>query len=101
MIKRAKQNTSVTKKSEGMETTLKEGTPLDHEVKHGVTVPQGKVVGLNIGCTKSMGGYESLRVDTWLSVPVEENETIEGAFIKVREVLDTVLEETVLEYCEE
>ena len=44
-----------------------------------------------------MGDFESLRVDTWASLPCEK-EDFEETFDELREIVGKALEETVEEY---
>lgn len=94
LLMKAKENTTVVSKVSGEETVLKEGTPLDHHPKQ----MTNKVVGVNIGITKNMGDYESLRVDVWLTDEVQEKETVEKAYARIVRTVDTVLQNTVQSY---
>lgn len=94
-IARARSNVTITKKTgSNAPTTVRSGTPLDHTTKHN---PCDAVkFGMSKGVTKNMGDYESLRVDVWLIDEVQPGETIEEAYIRVEEILDRVLEESIL-----
>ena len=90
----ARRNTSITKRVGRDTTTVKAGTPLDHSTKHSPN--EGVKFGMSKGCTKNMGDFESLRVDAWLTSEVLPGESIKEAFARVEEILDEVLEESVL-----
>lgn len=74
---RVKKSAHVSKGTNKNQNILKEGIPNDHSNKHFSEVP---TVGLAIGTTLNMGDYESLRVDTWISDRVTDNETFEQAY---------------------
>ena len=95
----AKKNTTVAVKSCDGNNTVKQGIPNDHSRKHDA---DGHVdrVGINIGVTKSMDNYESLRVDVWYTSNVNEGETIDQAYDRIKEVTEKVLTDTVAEYIE-
>lgn len=89
---RAKDNTTVTKKVAREEPkVIKSGIPLDHAVKR-----QPATVGMSKGVTKNMDNYESLRVDVWLTDEVRANETVEQAYARIEEVIDSTLENAVM-----
>lgn len=92
--KKAKENTTVTKKSSGVEETIKKGTPLDHALKHDPKVRT--TIGMSKGVTKNMDNYESLRVDVWLSDEIRENETPEEAITRIESFIDKALEDAVV-----
>lgn len=75
------------------ETTIKDGSPLDHSIVHSPT--DSVKFGISKGITKNMDNYESLRVDVWLTDSVLEGETLDDAFSRVNEVLDEQLEKIV------
>lgn len=85
--KQIEENTQVTKKSNGVEEVLKEGTPNDHFNRH-----QANVVGLSKGITKNMDNYESLRVDCWVSVKVKEGEDPNAVLDVISDAIDDRLE---------
>ena len=91
----ARKNTTVTKKT-GREapTIVKQGVPLDHNVKHD-SYDNAKF-GMSKGITKNMDNYESLRVDVWLTSEVLPGESIKEAYVRVEQIIDEVLEEAVL-----
>ena len=91
----AVKNTTITKKT-GRETptVVKSGTPLDHATKH--EAYEGTKFGMSKGVTKNMDNYESLRVDVWLTSEVLPGESIREAYARVEEIIDEVLEESVL-----
>ena len=98
----ARENTTIVRgnKRDGM-NTVKEGKPLDHEVKQSTAKSKnslytGQTFGMSKGCTLNMGEYESMRVDCWLSDVVREDETVQDAFARVEAVIDTILEESAL-----
>ena len=95
----ARKNTTIVKKTGREEpVTLKVGNPIDHSTKH---EPNASAkFGMSKGITKNMGDYESLRVDVWLTSEVYEGETIHEAFARVEEIIDEVLEESVLSTAE-
>lgn len=96
LTKEAKENTTVTKGTSKNQTTLKEGNPNEHSRKHlnGDT----PTVGISIGTTLSMGDYESLRVDVWLTDTVAPKETVEQAYARVVQIVDSTLQEIVNQY---
>lgn len=101
---KAEAHTTVTKKA-GREApeTLKKGVPLDHSTKHtphedaqcGASRPK---VGANIGCTLNMDNYESMRIDCWMTDEVQEGETVEQAFTRVLNIVQTQVEEVAEQY---
>ena len=91
-------NTTVSIKSGGVEDTVKQGVPNDHSRKHDLPEHSTDRIGMSIGVTKNMGDFESLRVDTWITVSKEKSETYEETYDRVRELLGKVLSETVEEY---
>ena len=94
LMDKAKDNTTISKKtSDGVEV-IKNGVPNDHSVKH--TPYEGAKIGMSKGVTKNMDNYESLRVDVWLSDEVQPGETISEAYDRIGSVLDKTLEEAVL-----
>lgn len=96
----AKRNTNVTHTKSGKAEVLKEGKPLDHSEKQFPRDGGVDRVGMNMGLTKNMDNYESLRIDAWYSTDVQEGETVEEAYDRIREVLDEVIGEAVTEYTE-
>ena len=95
--KTARKNVNVTRTNkDGSVDTLKNGSTADCTVKHPVPT-SGGTVGVALGITKNMGDFESLRVDTWASLPCEK-EDFEETFDELREIVGKALEETVEEY---
>lgn len=101
----ARKNTTITKKVGREEpTVIKSGTPLDHSVKHnpkdGGNAENSfrPKVGANIGCTLSMGNYESMRIDCWITDDVQEGETFEQAFARVLAIVENQVEEVAEQY---
>ena len=45
-----------------------------------------------------MGDYESLRVDVWLTDTVAPKETVEQAYARVVQIVDSTLQEIVNQY---
>ena len=84
----AKKNTTVTKKDskDKVEETIKKGTPLDHATKKA-----DSYVGISKGVTVNMDNYESLRVDCWLSIPLEDKTPTEK-FMELSEIIQEQLE---------
>lgn len=93
----AQENTTVTKGTSKNQKTIKSGTPNDHHRKQ---ESSSKTVGVNLGITKNMDNYESLRVDCWLTDSVKPGETERQAFERVIKVVDNVLQDTVNSYIE-
>lgn len=101
-LKKAKENTTVKIRSNGVEETVKQGIPNEQSRRSDVVGNHSpERIGMNIGSTINMGEYQSLRVDVWYSSDVSTGETVEEAYNRVKEVIDTVLSETVAEYTEE
>jgi hypothetical protein len=99
---------SVGSKSAGL-AVKKVGIPLNHtNDKHDVLHATGSVnilsqdskVGMNIGVTKNMDNYESLRVDVWATDLVQEGETLSQAHERLGAELKEALEEVIDEYLE-
>ena len=95
---RAKRNTQVSKGISKNQNILKEGIPNDHSNKHFSEVP---TVGLSVGTTLNMGDYESLRVDTWISDKVSDNETFEQAYKRLTVEAQKALMELIETYRDE
>ena len=93
LAKKAEENTTIQKKSDGEVETIKSGTPLDHSNKH--DPKSGPIVGMSKGVTKNMDNYESLRVDVWLSDSVQYNETVEQALTRIEAFIDKALETAI------
>lgn len=92
--KKAEENTTVVKKKYGEpDQVLQQGVPNDHHRKQEC---ETTTVGVNLGVTKNMDNYESLRVDCWLTDVVAEDETIEEAYERVLEIVGETLEKTVI-----
>lgn len=97
---KAKKNTRVEKKTkEGVEV-IKEGTPKEHSISHNVNREgyNPRTVGVNLGITKNMDNYESLRVDCWLTDEVLEGESHSEAYQRVSEVAYAQLQEEVARF---
>ena len=91
----ARRNTTITKRvGRDAPTTVRAGVPVDHSTKHNPY--EGTKFGMSKGVTKNMGDFESLRVDVWLTDEVHPGETLKEACARVEEILDEVLEESVL-----
>lgn len=91
------ENTTVTKGTKSNQQTLKQGVPNDHHRKQQC---EGQTVGVNLGITKNMDNYESLRVDCWGTDVVQPGETMEQAYERLIGVVDSVLRDTVQSYIE-
>lgn len=102
--KKAEENTTVTKGTAKNQKLVKEGNPADHHRKQnssGADVSaNATVVGMNVGITKNMENYESLRVDCWLTDTVKEGETVQQAYDRILGVIDNQLQNTVNSYIE-
>lgn len=99
--KKAEENTRVVKTKVGEEPeVIKEGTNLDHTPQHNINMQSPRTVGVNVGVTKNMQNYESLRVDCWITDVVNEGETQEEAFNRVYKVASETLIEKVSELME-
>lgn len=96
LAEKAKANTAVSKRSSQSEETLKNGVHVDSKQKIGA--PVGRTVGVAVGTTLNMDNYESLRVDVWISDEVQDGETIEAAYDRLRGVIANQLMETVAEF---
>lgn len=98
---KAIENTTISK-SVGKEepTPIKEGTPLNHTEIHNIN-PQVQTVGVNIGVTRNMGNFESLRVDCWLTDVVQDGETHDQALKRVSDVVKEELMNQVQELTED
>lgn len=94
-------NTRVTKKSSGVETTLKdEGKHLNTSTKRDILNPN-KFVGINIGITKNLDNYESLRVDVWIADNIQEDETHLDTLQRITDIAITHAENTIIDIVEE
>lgn len=96
----AQSNISVTKGTKANQQVLKEGTPLTHSNKHNINKTQ-RTVGVNIGITKNMGDFESLRVDCWLTDEILEGETQSDALARVGAIAYNELTRQVEELLED
>lgn len=94
--KKAEENARVTKETSRNQEVLKEGVPNDHSRKH--LQSNLPVVGANLGLTKNMENYESLRVDVWLSDEVQEGETIQQVYARIVKIIDETLRKVVSQY---
>lgn len=98
LSEQAEENASVTKGTSKNQIVLKEGKPNDHSRKHlDGDIP---TVGVSIGVTLNMQDYNSLRVDTWLTDKVQENETVEQAYSRITNIVDKTLNSIVEAYRE-
>ena len=95
LAKRAEENTSVTMGTSKNQEVLKDGVPNDHSRKH---LEQSPTVGCSIGVTLNMENYNSLRVDTWLTDRVQDNETVDQAYERIVKVADETLQKIVSQY---
>ena len=98
LSEQAEENVSVTKGTSKNQTVLKEGKPNDHSRKH--LDSDTPTVGVSIGVTLNMQDYNSLRVDTWLTDKVQENETVEQAYSRITNIVDKTLNSIVEAYRE-
>lgn len=86
--KEVENNTTVIKKDnhDKTEEIIKQGTPLDHATKKA-----DSYIGMSKGVTVNMDNYESLRVDCWLSIPLEDKMPTEK-FMELSEIIQEQLE---------
>ena len=96
LSQQAEENSTVTIGTSKNQRVLKEGVPNDHSRKH--LNDEFPTVGVSIGTTLNMGDYESLRVDVWLSDKVSDTETLEQAYERVVQDVDSTLQEIVSQY---
>ena len=96
LTQQAEENSTVTRGTSKNQRVLKEGVPNDHSRKH--LNDEFPTVGVSIGTTLNMGDYESLRVDVWLSDKVSDTETLEQAYARVVQAVDSTLQEIVSQY---
>ena len=96
LSQQAEENSTVTISTSKNQRVLKEGVPNDHSRKH--LNDDFPTVGVSIGTTLNMGDYESLRVDVWLSDKVSDTETLEQAYARVVQAVDSTLQEIVSQY---
>lgn len=83
-VAEAKTHAKVVHKKDRKENVIKNEEPLDHTNKHQLPYTKSnKVVGMNLGVTRNMENYESLRVDVWCTDEVQENETFEDALDRI------------------
>lgn len=94
-----KGNTSVTRKREGVEDLIEDGTVAELPIKRQSNTEP--IVGMSKGITKNMQNYESLRLDVWYSDTIKKGETPEDALQRVEAVIDTVLENAVAYYLDD
>ena len=92
VLAQARENSHVEKVSSKKGEVLKKGIPADHERKH-----EKCVIGMNVGMTLNMGSYESLRLDVWATVP-QTDEPMQKQYSRLRESLNSVIEESMNEY---
>ena len=94
-------NTKVTKKTNGVEETIiSEGNHLNSSTKRDILNPN-KFVGINIGITKNLDNYESLRVDVWIADNVQEDETHADTLQRITDIAINHAEATVIDIVEE
>lgn len=94
-------NTRVVKKSSGKEEVLKdEGNHLNTSNKRDILNPN-KFVGVNIGITKNLDNYESLRVDVWIADNVQEDETHLDTLQRITDIAITHAETTITDVVDE
>ena len=94
-------NTRVTKKSSGVEETLVDrGNHLNSSNKRDILNPN-KFVGINIGITKNLDNYESLRVDVWIADNVQEDETHADTLQRLTDIAVNHAEATIIDIVEE
>lgn len=94
-------NTRAVKKSSGVETTLvDEGKHLNSSTKRDILNPN-KFVGINIGITKNLDNYESLRVDVWIADNVQEDETHADTLQRLTDIAVNHAEATIIDIVEE
>lgn len=99
---KAEENTRVVKtKAKEEPKVVKEGTPLDHTPQHNINKTSPRTVGVNLGVTKNMQNYESLRVDCWITDTINEGETPEQAFNRIYDIASQVIAEKVEELMED
>lgn len=86
--KEAPTNAKVIHKKDRVEKVIKDETPLDHSDKHKLPFKSNvKTVGMNLGVTRNMDNYESLRVDVWCTDEVQEGETHEEALNRISDLV--------------
>lgn len=85
--KQAEENTTIIKKSSGVEEAIKNGTPNDYANRQ-----KTNMVGLSKGITKNMDNYESLRIDCWISVQLKEGEDPTKVLDEISDTIDARLE---------
>lgn len=103
--KQAEKNANAVKKKvvakgKTEEEEVKKGTPLTHAEKQKAKslkkeLSQKKVIGMNIGITRNLENYESLRIDCWLSDFVEEDDDPVEIYERLSEIIRDQLEEEV------
>lgn len=94
-------NTKVTKKSNGVEETLVDrGNHLNTSNKRDILNPN-KFVGINIGITKNLDNYESLRVDVWIADNVQDDETHADTLQRITDIAINHAEATIIDIVEE
>ena len=89
---------SVSKGTKANSEVLEKGTPNDHHVKQ---MMSPNFVGANLGVTKNMDNYESLRVDVWGVEEVLDGESKKDAFTRLMNTLSTELQDIISEYTED
>lgn len=94
---KAVENTTITKGTSANQRVIKEGNPLDHTPKFNINKTSPRTVGINIGITKNMGDFESLRVDCWITDEILEGETQSQALARLGAIASSELERQVEE----
>ena len=96
VTKQADDNVEVSKRADGETKTLKKGSHVDHSEKH----LNSNTVGMSIGTTVNMENYESLRVDVWATIDLEDKSIDEG-YEELFGILDNKLKKTVQYYTDD
>lgn len=91
------ENTTITKGTSANQKVVKEGVPLDRAPKYNMNKTTPRTVGINIGITKNMGDFESLRVDCWITDEILEGETQSQALARLGAIASSELERQVEE----
>lgn len=81
--------TNVEVNKSGETTLIKEAQPLEHTDKHNIDKTLNnnpRTAGVNIGITKNMGDYESLRIDCWITDELAEGETHAECLARLGEI---------------
>lgn len=78
------------KDGQSLEVETTKGVPLDQTDRHFGDVP---CMGLSKGITANMGDFQSLRIDVWVSVPL--NDTSRNGILKKRDEIVSILDEII------